>query len=260
MVVDVQGALGKKVEFLSILWSSVMSYSVQTAGAFMDRDMELNLYTNILGLGRIEQDLRHGKADLFQLQKVLCNHILGEDTDPMPGSVRTSHEGQVDEKGFWWFRDNQRPLDAVEMNRVYHSTPPILRGNETIEMAFKGHRDVTLLYVIGSSLIDDTASAPRESLAAPLSHPFFFSSTPKKLTSTNLRVIMIDPKGLVGKKVEYTSLPWTSITAHAVRTASKWLDYDTEVCFWTEMDFYPGKAGGGEDSPPLPPRPEQSYL
>ena len=143
MVIDVQGVYGKKVGFFSVLWKSILAYSVQTAGAFFDRDMELCLYTNIPGVGRIEQDLRHGKADLFQLQKVLCNHILGEDTDPLQGV--TTHEGEVDEKGFWWFRDNQRPLDTVEMNNVYHSSPAILRGNETIEMAFKGHRDVTLL-------------------------------------------------------------------------------------------------------------------
>ncbi|CAB9498071.1 Pfam:DUF1696 [Seminavis robusta] len=218
--VDVQGIYGKKIGFFSVRWESIKAYSVQSAGAFLDRDMELCLYTNLKGVGRIEQDLRHGKADLFVLQKILCNHILGEDTAPMEGL--NTHEGEVDEKGFWWFRDNQRPLDTVEMNKVYHSSPSILRGNETIEMAFKGHRDITLF--------------------------------------TNLRVIMIDPKGLVGKKIEYTSFPWTSITAHGVRTAGKWLDYDSEVMFWTEMDFYPGKAGGGEDDPPEPPRPEQSFF
>lgn len=80
------------------------------------------------------------------------------------------------------------------------------------------------------------------------------------IQSTNLRVIIIDPKGLTGKKTEYHSLPWTSITAHGVRTAGKWVDFDTEVMFWTEMDFYPGRAGSGEDNPPEPPRPEQSFL
>jgi hypothetical protein len=141
--VDVQGAFGKKIGFFSVRWDSIRAFSVSTAGAFLDRDMELVLYTNLRHVGRIEQDLRHGKCDLFVLQKVLCNHILGEDTMPMAGL--NTHEGEVDEKGFWWFRDNQRPLDTVEMNKVYHTAPAILRGNETIEMAFKGRRDVTLL-------------------------------------------------------------------------------------------------------------------
>jgi hypothetical protein len=142
MVVDVKGITGKRVGFFSVLWKSVMAYSVETAGAFIDRDMELTLYTNIRSVGKIEQDLRHGKCDLFQLQKVLCNHILGEDTKPIEGL--DTHEGQVDQKGFWWFRDNQRPLDTVEMNKVYHTNPCILRGNEVIEMAFRGRRDMTL--------------------------------------------------------------------------------------------------------------------
>lgn len=219
MKVDVKGMSGKRVAFLTVLWKSILAYSVETAGAFFDRDMEIKLYTKIRTIGKIEQDLRHGKCDLFQLQKVLCNHILGEDTKPMEGL--DTHEGEVDQKGFWWFRDNQRPLDTVEMNRVYHSNPRILRGNEVVEMAFKGHRDVTIF--------------------------------------TNLRVLIIDPQGITGTSIEYFSLPWKSITAHGVRTAGKYLDWDSEVMFWTEMDFYPGEAGS-DDSPPIPPRPEMSYF
>jgi len=47
--------------------------------------------------------------------------------------------------------------------------------------------------------------------------------------------------------------------AYGVRSAGKYLDWDAEVMFWTDMDFYPGQAGT-DDSPPIPPRPEQSYL
>lgn len=218
--IDVQGIYGKKIEFVSILWKSVHAYSVQTAGAFLDRDMEMTLYTNVLGLDNVKQDFRHGKADLFAIQKILCNHILGASADLLT-DVPT-HQGEVDDKGFWWFRDNQRPLDTVEMDCVYHSDPHILRSDEHIEMAFKGRRDVTMF--------------------------------------TNLRIILIDPKGLVGKQVEYTSIPWKSIVGHAVRTAGKYLDFDTEVCIWTEKEFYAGRAGSGDDHPPIPPAPVVSYL
>jgi hypothetical protein len=218
--VDVQGAFGKKIEFLTILWKSVQSYSVQTAGAFLDRDMEMKLFTNIIGLDVIDQDFRHGKSDIFAVQKVLCNHILGPDTETL-GNV-DKHEGEIDQKGFWWFRDNQRPLDVTEMDRVYHSQPNILRGNEHVEMAFKGRRDVTMF--------------------------------------TNLRIILVDPKGLVGRQVEYTSIPWKSVVGHAVRTAGKFIDYDTEVCIWTEKEFIPGRAALGEDEPAVPPEPFMSYL
>ena len=246
-IVDVQGVFGKKVrsiniliifttylnslltvsfnyhpqiEFKTILWDAIKAYSVQTAGAFLDRDTEITLYTNIHSMETISQDFRNGKSNLFAIQTALCNHILGDDVEPLPDI--DSREGSTDDqKGFWFFRDNQRPLDAVEMDRIYHSSPRILRGTEQVEMAFKGHRDVTLF--------------------------------------TNLRVIIIDPKGLVGKQVEYTSIPWSSIVGHSVRTSGKYFDFDSEVGFFTEMRFYPGESGT-EDSPPVPPSPQQSYF
>jgi Bacterial PH domain len=199
MRVDVKGMSGKRVGFFTVLWKSILAYSVETAGAFFDRDMELKLHTNIRTVGTIEQDLRHGKCDLFQLQKVLCNHILGEDTKPMEGL--DTHAGEVDQKvrpmtvflscglltnspnlrnsapyysrrAFGGSETTSVPCklfigrsmyfarctvslnllgfpclfsDTVEMNNVYHSNPRILRGNEVIEMAFKGHRDMTIL-------------------------------------------------------------------------------------------------------------------
>jgi hypothetical protein len=221
LLVNVQGLIGKKVEFTSVLWSSVKAFSVQTAGAFLDRDMEMKLHTDIIPsvLEEITQDFRHGKADLFAIQKVLCNHILGEDKDPLPDV--DMREGQQDLKGNWWFRDNQRPLDAVEMNRVYHSEPPILQGSETVEFAFKGRRDITMF--------------------------------------TTKRLITIDPKGLVGKQIEYTSIPWESMVGFGIRSAGKFLDFDTECVFWTEMRFIPGRPGS-ENEPPIPPNPYMSYL
>ena len=96
MRVDVKGITGSRVGFFTVLWKSILAYSVETAGAFLDRDMELKLYTNIRSVGKIEQDLRHGKCNLFQLKQILNNHILGEDTKPMEGL--DTHEGQVDEK------------------------------------------------------------------------------------------------------------------------------------------------------------------
>lgn len=220
MIVDVQGVFGKKIEFRSVLWDAIKAYSVQTAGAFLDRDTEVTLHTNIHCMETITQDFRHGQSNLFAVQTALCNHILGDEGEEFPDI--DLHEGESDDqKGFWWFRDNQRPLDAVEMDQVYHTSPPILRKAERVDMAFKGWRDVTLF--------------------------------------TNLRVIVIDPKGLVGKQVEYTSIPWSSVVGHSVKTSGKFFDFDSEVGFFTEMRFYPGEAAT-EDSPEIPPEPLQSYF
>eukprot|EP00980_Cylindrotheca_fusiformis_P028777 scaffold22642_cov134-Cylindrotheca_fusiformis.AAC.32 len=223
MLIDVQGVFGKKIEFVSVLWKSVKAYSVQTAGAFFDRDVEMKLYTNILQMESIDQDFRKNKCNLFAIQKCLSNHILWCDLTASPAAFEDLdlRESHVDQKGFWWFRDNQRPLDAVEINRQYHQDPPLLMEREQVEMAFKGRRDMTIF--------------------------------------TNLRVIIIDPKGFKGAQIEYTSLPWRSIVGHSVRSAGKYLDWDAEVGFWTEMAFYPGESGD-DNSPPVPPRPWKSYF
>jgi hypothetical protein len=243
LLVNVKGITGKKIEFTTILWSCVHAYSVQTAGRFLDRDTEMALYTNITnGLEVIGQDFRNGKANLFAIQQVLCHHILGPDdtveeggggddtvvvssSSPASSSLVPSEmesSGMANSFGnCWWLKDNQRPVDAVEMNQVYHDNPAILQGSETVEFAFKGRRDITMF--------------------------------------TTKRLVIIDPKGIFGKQIQYTSIPWDKIVAYAVRTSGKYLDFDTEVCFWTEMVFEPGQAASSDD-PGEPPSPYMSYL
>jgi hypothetical protein len=67
---------------------------------------------------------------------------------------------------------------------------------------------------------------------------------------------------LVGKHVEYFTIPWKRVVGHAVRTHGTFLDFDTEVCIWTEKEFFAGLPGGenGEIDPPGPPEPEVWYL
>jgi hypothetical protein len=225
LMVDVKGPFGKQIEFLTIMYKSIHGFSVQTAGKFLDRDTELRLYTNLIGeLYQINQDFRAGKSNLWAIQKVLCNHILGEDKDPLPDVDK--YEGHEDSEGGLFglitgLRFNNRPIDAVAMNRVLHSDPPILQGSETVEMAFQGHRDISLF--------------------------------------TTKRLITIDKKGLFGKQIEYFSVPWEKFMAFGIRKAGWLIDFDTEVDLYTEMGYYPGDPGD-EDTPPTPARPEQSCL
>lgn len=219
------GLIGKKVEYLTIPYSSLRGFSVQTAGALLDRDAEVVLYSNMMGeLYEIKQDFRATKANLWAIQKCFCNRVLGEDKAPLPDV--DNYQGHQDSQGGLFglitgLRFDQRPIDAVQMNAVLHSDPPILQGMEVVEMAFQGHRDISVF--------------------------------------TTKRVITIDKKGLFGKKIEYFSLPWESIVAFGVRKAGFAIDFDTEVELFTELAFYPGKPGDN-DTPPIPPRPELSCL
>jgi Bacterial PH domain len=185
---------GKKVEFISIPWKNIRGYSVETPGSFLDFDSELRIFTNIPNLKLFFHDLKKGKGNLWAIQTCLNNHLLGPDEDLLPDIDQK--EGHEDPVTSIFGRGNSRPLDAVEVNKTFHTNPPLLQSKETVEMAFKGIRDVLLF--------------------------------------TTKRVIMVDTKGLTGKRVEYKSMPWSSIIGFAVCTAGT-VDHDTEMYLWTEM-------------------------
>ena len=123
-----------------------------------------------------------------------------------------SPDPQGFERLFQWLGGDQRELDPTELDMQFHTSPKILLDDEKCLMAFKAGRDVSLF--------------------------------------TNLRVIIIDVQGLVGCKVEYTSVPYRSICAYSVETAGIW-DRDSELNLYTrnrwhvaklEMDFRQGKT------------------
>ncbi|CAB9500963.1 Pfam:DUF1696 [Seminavis robusta] len=196
LVIDVKGLSGKKVEFLSVPWENVRGYAVETAGSW-DFDSEMRIFTDIHGIMEIKQDFRKSKVNLWSIQTCLNNHVLGRD-ESILGEV-DQKEGHIDPSASWWERSNNRPLDAVEMDRVFKSSPPILQSSEVVEMAFKGWRDIFLF--------------------------------------TTKRCLKIDPKGWSGKKVEYSTLPWKFVVGFAAETAGKTLDHDSEIKLWTEMKF-----------------------
>ncbi|WP_432735980.1 PH domain-containing protein [Maridesulfovibrio sp. FT414] len=73
ILIDKQGLTGKKVEYMSILYKSVTSFSVETAGHF-DLDSELTIWIS----GRhepIKKELKKG-TDVVGIQKLLANKIL----------------------------------------------------------------------------------------------------------------------------------------------------------------------------------------
>lgn len=165
--IDVKGLSGKKIEFLSMLWKCVKAFSVETAGRF-DIDGEFILHTNMKG--RIKQDLREGKMDLFQVQMTFANKLLGGGGTPsklIPGV--DLRKGHVDPGAALWTGSKNRPLDATEVERVYRSNPCLLQDDEHVEMAFRGRRDLVIF--------------------------------------TTKRIINVDVKGLSGKKVNTPQIP-----------------------------------------------------
>ena len=74
VLIDKQGLTGKKVDYLTIPYKSISTFSVETAGHF-DMDSELTMWVS----GRhepIKKELKKG-SDVVGIQKLLATKMLG---------------------------------------------------------------------------------------------------------------------------------------------------------------------------------------
>jgi hypothetical protein len=198
---------------------------VESAGSWFDRDAEMILFTSIKGMSRISQDFRKGKVDLMAVQKYITDKLLGRDSAPVSehAARAAGHTDAGSGSLFAWLGDDCRMIDATQVERQYRSDPPILQPSEHVEMAFKGRRDLSLF--------------------------------------TSKRFLQVDLKGFSSfKKVDYFSVPWKNVQAFGVRSAGSWMDKDSEMMIWTDINdiYYPPKPD--KDSPPPPPIPRKSYI
>lgn len=72
IVRDAQGLTGKKVEVYSLPYSSIVMYSSENAGGFLDRNSELELWTKA---GHIKVNL-HKSIDIRRLDRLIAECIL----------------------------------------------------------------------------------------------------------------------------------------------------------------------------------------
>ena len=73
IVVDKQGMSGKKVEYHSIPYKSIIHFSIETAGSF-DRDAELKIWLSGMSVP-IEKQLKKG-MDIVGVQRTLAAYVL----------------------------------------------------------------------------------------------------------------------------------------------------------------------------------------
>ena len=72
IAVNVQGLIGKKVDYTSLPYSKLQAYSVETAGTF-DRECELDLVYS--GLGTVRFELGRG-CDVLALNRLISSYVL----------------------------------------------------------------------------------------------------------------------------------------------------------------------------------------
>ena len=73
ILVEIQGISGRQIEYLSIPYSKIMKFSVQTGECF-DLNAELKLW---IGNDTIPLEKKFNKdLSIYEVQKVLANHVL----------------------------------------------------------------------------------------------------------------------------------------------------------------------------------------
>jgi len=224
---DKQGITGNRVSYMSLRYSSIKAYEVETAGRFLDRDATFTLCTNLSqDKRRISTDLRKGQCDIMEVLWFFNNMLLGTNNGGMPPAYVPvpAPQGTGDESDslMTMFTDDMAQIDAGAANAQFHYDPCILQAEEVCEMAFKGRRDLVLF--------------------------------------TNKRIVFVDKQGWSGKKVAFTSFPYTSIKVFQVETAGSY-DKDAELGFYTEIWFDPPKCSGCENGcGNEEPTPGMSYI
>ena len=71
--VDVQGWSGKRVQYATTPLRFATCFRARTSG-LIDRDEEISIFFD--GLGELEQDLRKGKADMWQIHTHLQSKLI----------------------------------------------------------------------------------------------------------------------------------------------------------------------------------------
>ena len=73
ILVDIQGLTGKKTEYLSIPYSKITKFSIETAGHFdLDADLKIWIGSDPLPIAK----KFNKKTNIYDLQAVLANHVL----------------------------------------------------------------------------------------------------------------------------------------------------------------------------------------
>jgi len=69
---NVQGIMGKKIDYTSIPYSKIQTFSVETAGT-LDLDCELEIY--ISAIGKIRFEIK-GNFDVVSFNKIISGYVL----------------------------------------------------------------------------------------------------------------------------------------------------------------------------------------
>jgi hypothetical protein len=200
--------LGQKVLYLSLPWTKIKKYEVESAGTWdLDACVALSIkapwYNRELGRG-LSIDFAKGRCDILALNAYISAQVVGaaDGTSTVAREVLPEQPEGLISEFFSWLGDDFHQISAEDAAAKFSSDPPILMGDEAVEIAFKCGRD-------------------------------FWMATTK-------RWIKVDVQSKRGSsdssKVLYESMPLSSVPCFSVTTAaSNPFDQDAEIGLLTRV-------------------------
>jgi hypothetical protein len=198
LIKDGKGVGNKRKNYLSLPYENILAYSVQSSSALIDDDTELNVWSS--AYPKLSIDFAKSNVDIFQVYQFLnakmSYQVKGtqDAIDPIPPNM--DKKQSTAGNIIDWLGDNAKQIDAAEVENMFKTDYPILLNDEIVEIAFKSGRDTTCF--------------------------------------TNKRILIVDVKGLLGKKIEFLTVLYSSVHGFSVQTAGSWLDVSRySVCIFS---------------------------
>lgn len=168
--------IGSRRKNLSIPYDTILAFAVQTAGSLLDQDCELDIWTTVKP--KLSINFSSTNVDIFQIYQFL-NMKVDLQTARGTGDVIDATPPKLDKKQtnagnvIDWLGDKARQVDHEMVEEKLKTEFPILLEQETVELAFQSGRDFKVF--------------------------------------TNMRVLMMDVKGLAGKKIEFLTILYSYV-------------------------------------------------
>jgi hypothetical protein len=219
MKFDTQGFSGQKVCYLSVPYTKIKSWEVESAGRWdMDAKVSLKLqapwinghllsfknpwaqapWTNGLFNG-FNVDFGRARCDVLLMQKFLAEQIIGnaDGTSVITRDVPTPPEEGLLGKFASWLGSNYHQISAADATEQLRNDPAILLPDEKVEIAFKCVQDMVMF--------------------------------------TTKRYLKIDVQAVFGK-VKYESTPYKCLHCFYITSAAQnCFDTDAEVGMYTDV-------------------------
>ena len=205
---DAVGFSSKRKKFKSVPYKSIKAFAVQTAGGGLDSNTELLVWYDG-GNGVITVSFAKDSVDLFEVQQFFNHKVFSH---PQGGLASTTTKlqdysitnGYVQQATnvnsvFSWLGNDAVQVDpqSIQDRFGFGASSPVLMPGEQIEIAYKCWRDVIIL--------------------------------------TPTRFLLIDVKGISGKRIEFFSIRWKCIKAISVETAGGGFDRDGDFVVHTNI-------------------------